>query len=139
MIMSNNDWQDRMFELDDIVRLVKLEAQNFYDKNNKSAGTRARKGLSELAKFCANERKLIQDKKNNPDPQVQEIQMDPILHTVLALATIYIAWRVGRVQRRRQDIERYTEHLEKEGFVYIERMKDGSYEFIKHWKQQQQN
>jgi|TARA_B100000497_G_C7466834_1_gene287961 hypothetical protein len=65
--------------------------------------------------------------------------MDPILHTVLALATIYIAWRVGRVQRRRQDIERYTEHLEKEGFVYIERMKDGSYEFIKHWKQQQQN
>ena len=139
MIMSNNDWQDRMFELDDMVRLVKLEAQNFYDKNNKSAGTRARKGLSELAKFCANERKLIQDKKNNPDPQVQETIMDPILHTVLALATIYIAWRVGRVQRRRQDIERYTEHLEKEGFVYIERMKDGSYEFIKHWKQQQQN
>ncbi len=70
MIMSNNDWQDRMFELDDMVRLVKLEAQNFYDKNNKSAGTRARKGLSELAKFCANERKFIQDKKNNPDPQV---------------------------------------------------------------------
>jgi hypothetical protein len=70
MIMSNNDWQDRMFELDDMVRLVKLEAQNFYDKNNKSAGTRARKGLSELAKFCANERKLVQEKKNNPDPTV---------------------------------------------------------------------
>ena len=65
--------------------------------------------------------------------------MDPILHTVMALACIYIAYRVGRVQRRRQDIERYTEHLEKEGFVHIERMRDGSYEFIKHRKRQEQN
>ena len=65
--------------------------------------------------------------------------MDPILHTVMALACIYIAYRVGRVQRRKQDIERYTEHLEKEGFVHIERMRDGSYEFIKHWKRQEQN
>lgn len=66
----SNDWQDRIFELDDMVRMVKLETQTFYEKGNKSAGTRARKAMSELAKWCATERKLVQDKKNNPDPTV---------------------------------------------------------------------
>jgi uncharacterized protein YcgL (UPF0745 family) len=59
--------------------------------------------------------------------------MDPYLHTALALLTIYIAWRVGRVQRRKEDIERYTQHLEEQGFVHIQKIGE-NYEFIKHWK-----
>lgn len=65
--------------------------------------------------------------------------MDPILHTVIALATIYISYKVGTRMRARAEIEKYTEFLEQQGFVYIEQMKDGSYEFIKHWKRQEQN
>jgi len=65
-----SDWQDSIFELDDLVRETKLELQTFYEKGNKSAGTRARKKMSELAKWCATELKAIQDKKNNPDPTV---------------------------------------------------------------------
>ena len=49
-IMS--EWQDAIFELDDIVRLIKLETQTFYEKGNKSAGTRARKHMSDLQKWC---------------------------------------------------------------------------------------
>ena len=63
--------------------------------------------------------------------------MDPITHTVMALACIYIAYRVGRVIRRKEDIERYTQHLEEQGFVHIKQMRDGSYEFIKHWQHQE--
>ena len=66
----NNDWQDSVFELDDLVREIKVEMQTFHDKNNKSAGTRARKKMSELAKWCATQRKIVQDKKNNPEPTV---------------------------------------------------------------------
>lgn len=59
--------------------------------------------------------------------------MDPITHTVMALACIYIAYRVGRVIRRKEDIERYTQHLEEQGFVHIQKIGE-KYEFIKHWK-----
>lgn len=69
-IMS--EWQDAIFELDDIVRLIKLETQTFYEKGNKSAGTRARKHMSDLQKWCQAQRKAVQDKKNNPDPTVQK-------------------------------------------------------------------
>lgn len=68
--MSDKDWQDAIYELDDLVRMTKFELQNFYEKGNKSAGTRARKAMSDLAKWCATERKAVQDKKNNPDPTV---------------------------------------------------------------------
>lgn len=60
--------------------------------------------------------------------------MDPYLHTAIAMATIYIAFKVGRFFKRKEDIEKFVEHLEEQGFVHIEQMKDGSYEFIKHWK-----
>ena len=60
--------------------------------------------------------------------------MDPILHTVIALATIYISYKVGTRMRAKAEIEEYTMFLEEKGYVYIEQMKDGSYEFIKHWK-----
>lgn len=59
-----------LYDLDDIVRVFKLEYTNFIEKDNKSAGTRARKALSELATFSKDVRKSIQDKKNNPDPTV---------------------------------------------------------------------
>lgn len=65
--------------------------------------------------------------------------MDPILHTVIALATIYASYKVGTRMRAKAEIEKYTEFLEQQGFVCIEQMKDGSYEFIKHWKRQEQN
>ena len=54
-----------IFELDDLVREFKLEFSSFKEKGNKSAGTRARKKLSELAKYCATVRKAIQEEKNN--------------------------------------------------------------------------
>ena len=52
-----------IFELDDLVREFKLEFSSFKEKGNKSAGTRARKKLSELAKYCATVRKAIQEEK----------------------------------------------------------------------------
>ena len=59
-----------IFELDDLVREFKLEFSSFKEKGNKSAGTRARKKLSALAKYCATVRKAIQEEKNNPAPTV---------------------------------------------------------------------
>ena len=35
-----------------------------FDKGNMSAGTRARKALAEISKFCTVRRKEIQEKKN---------------------------------------------------------------------------
>ncbi len=35
-----------------------------FEKGNKSAGTRARKALAEIAKICTMRRKEIQEKKN---------------------------------------------------------------------------
>ena len=54
-----------IFELDDLVREFKLEFSSFKEKGNKSAGTRARKKLSELAKYCATVRKAIQEELHN--------------------------------------------------------------------------
>jgi hypothetical protein len=61
---------DELYELDDLVREIKFELTTFKEKGNKSAGTRARKKMSELAKWCANQRKSVQDAKNNPEPTV---------------------------------------------------------------------
>lgn len=41
------------------------ENSKFVEKNNKAAGTRARKALIELAKLCRDRRKEIQESKNN--------------------------------------------------------------------------
>jgi hypothetical protein len=65
--------------------------------------------------------------------------MNEYLHTFLALAVIFISWRFGKWQSTKDALERYTENLEEHGFIHIQQMKDGSYEFIKHWKHQQQN
>ena len=52
---------------DNIVNLFetyKAENEKF-DAGNKSAGTRARKALSEITKICKDRRKEIQESKNN--------------------------------------------------------------------------
>jgi len=59
-----------LYDLEEMVTEFKLEFNNFKEKGNKSAGTRARKALSDISKFCATTRKAIQEEKNNPTPQV---------------------------------------------------------------------
>lgn len=41
------------------------ENEKFIEKNNKAAGTRARKALMEISKLCKDRRKEIQEAKNN--------------------------------------------------------------------------
>ena len=62
--------------------------------------------------------------------------MDPILHTIVALVTIFVAWRVGKFQTTKEALEEYTATLEHEGYIHIQEMRDGSFEFVKHWKHQ---
>lgn len=59
-----------LYDLDDIVKVFKHEYTAFKEKGNKSAGTRARKALSDLAAYAKEQRKAIQDAKNNPEPTV---------------------------------------------------------------------
>lgn len=57
-----------MSRFDDIKNLVdgvENDMKKFYDKGNKAAGTRARKGLQELRKLSQAVRLEIQDIKNN--------------------------------------------------------------------------
>lgn len=54
----------RVSELQELVDGVKVEMEKFYDKGNKAAGTRARKGLQELKKLAQEVRLEIQAKKN---------------------------------------------------------------------------
>lgn len=56
-----------MSRFDDIKGLVdgfEADIKKFYDKGNKAAGTRARKGLQELRKLAQEVRLEIQDIKN---------------------------------------------------------------------------
>ena len=41
------------------------ENEKFNEKQNKAAGTRARKALMEITKLCKDRRKEIQEAKNN--------------------------------------------------------------------------
>jgi len=41
------------------------ENEKFIEKNNKAAGTRARKALMDISKLCKDRRKEIQEAKNN--------------------------------------------------------------------------
>lgn len=55
----------RVEELKSLVEEVSVEMEKFYDKGNKAAGTRARKGLQDLKKLSQEIRLEIQDIKNN--------------------------------------------------------------------------
>ncbi len=54
----------RVEEIKNLVEETTEEMEKFYDKGNKAAGTRARKGLQELKKLAQEIRLEIQDKKN---------------------------------------------------------------------------
>ena len=54
----------RVSELQSLVESVSSEMEKFYDKGNKAAGTRARKGLQDLKKLAQEIRLEIQAKKN---------------------------------------------------------------------------
>ena len=54
----------RVSELQGLVDTVSAEMEKFYDKGNKAAGTRARKGLQDLKKLAQEIRLEIQGKKN---------------------------------------------------------------------------
>ncbi len=54
----------RVSELQSLVESVSVEMEKFYDKGNKAAGTRARKGLQDLKKLAQDIRLEIQAQKN---------------------------------------------------------------------------
>ncbi len=54
--MNNHDTLVNLFQV------YTTESEKF-DKGNKSAGTRARKALAEITKFCKERRKEIQEAK----------------------------------------------------------------------------
>ena len=54
----------RVNDLKGLVDSVSDEMEKFYDKGNKAAGTRARKGLQDLKKLAQDIRLEIQEKKN---------------------------------------------------------------------------
>ncbi len=54
----------RVSELQSLVDDTKMEMEKFYEKGNKAAGTRARKGLQDLKKLAQDIRLEIQSKKN---------------------------------------------------------------------------
>ncbi|MEQ9308652.1 MAG: histone H1 [Balneolaceae bacterium] len=54
----------RVSDLQALVESVSSEMEKFYDKGNKAAGTRARKGLQDLKKLAQEIRLEIQAQKN---------------------------------------------------------------------------
>ena len=55
----------RVSELQTLVESVSSEMEKFYEKGNKAAGTRARKGLQDLKKLAQDIRLEIQSKEND--------------------------------------------------------------------------
>jgi hypothetical protein len=51
-------------ELSDLVASMQDDFDKFYDKKNKAAGTRVRKGMQDLAVFAKATRSEVQDMKN---------------------------------------------------------------------------
>ncbi len=55
----------RFDDLKEYVDSMERDFSQFYDKGNKAAGTRVRKGMQELKKMAQDIRVEIQDKKND--------------------------------------------------------------------------
>lgn len=55
----------RFDELKEFVESMERDFNQFYDKGNKAAGTRVRKGMQELKKMAQDIRVEIQDKKGD--------------------------------------------------------------------------
>jgi hypothetical protein len=56
---------DRFNELQGFVNDLERDFQQFYQKGNKAAGTRVRKGMQELKKMAQDIRNEVQEKKND--------------------------------------------------------------------------
>ena len=54
---------DKFQQLVDYVQGLEVDFHKFYEKGQAAAGTRVRKGLSELRKICQDVRKDVQDVK----------------------------------------------------------------------------
>lgn len=59
---------DRYAELRDLLLSVETDFKKFYEKDNKAAGTRVRKGLQELKKISQEVRVEIQNVKKKKVP-----------------------------------------------------------------------
>lgn len=55
---------DHYSQLKDLVAGMEDDFSKFYEKNNKAAGTRIRKGMQDLKKMAQDIRADVQDKKN---------------------------------------------------------------------------
>ena len=58
---------NRYDELLELVKSYEDDFQKFYEKNNKSAGTRLRKHMNELKKFAQDVRMEVQTIKKNEE------------------------------------------------------------------------
>ncbi|MGB5847585.1 MAG: histone H1 [Ignavibacteriaceae bacterium] len=55
---------DKYQQLVDFAQSLETDFHKFYEKGQAAAGTRVRKGLSELRKLCQDVRKNVQDVKS---------------------------------------------------------------------------
>jgi hypothetical protein len=56
---------DKYQQLADLVASLKDDFEKFYDKKNKAAGTRVRKGMQDLAVYAKTIRAEVQEIKNS--------------------------------------------------------------------------
>ena len=59
----------RFEELKTLVSGLETDFEKFYEKGNKAAGTRIRKGMQELKNLAQDIRKEVQDMKNSEEQQ----------------------------------------------------------------------
>jgi hypothetical protein len=57
--------KNRFDELQNLVNSLKDDFSKFYDKNNKAAGTRVRRGMQDLKVLAQDIRTEVQSSKNN--------------------------------------------------------------------------
>jgi len=62
----------RFTELTDLVASFEKDFEKFYDKKNKSAGTRLRKAMNELKRKAQDIRKEVQEIKAETKPEKEE-------------------------------------------------------------------
>ena len=58
---------NRYKELQDMLASFEKDFEKFYDKKNKSAGTRVRKAMNELKRKAQDIRKEVQEMKTEPE------------------------------------------------------------------------
>lgn len=58
---------DRYAELRDLILSLETDFKKFYEKDNKAAGTRVRKGLQDLKNLSQEIRNEVQEKKNEDE------------------------------------------------------------------------